>query len=90
MSHAMASQVMVAHISARNSSSVGQKVRAAAVRPAAARASTVQVVARDAPWLPGSQAPAYLDGKLPGYELQVTCSWSCAFASTHSQILRGL
>mmetsp|Transcript_47745 Transcript_47745/g.91288 ORF Transcript_47745/g.91288 Transcript_47745/m.91288 type:complete len:265 (-) Transcript_47745:314-1108(-) len=66
MSQAMASQVMVARISARNSSSVGQKVRAAAVRPAAARASTVQVVARDAPWLPGSQAPAYLDGKLPG------------------------
>jgi hypothetical protein len=26
----------------------------------------MKVVARDAAWLPGSEAPAYLDGSLPG------------------------
>ena len=38
----------------------------AAARRSAARASAVSVVARDAPWCPGSDAPAHLNGSLPG------------------------
>jgi len=44
-------------------------VQTRARRTVAARAvgrTAMKVVARDAPWLPGSEAPAYLDGSLPG------------------------
>ena len=62
----MASSMMVARIAARKSTVSGKSVRAAGPRAAVARTATVRVVARDAPWCPGSPAPSYLDGKLPG------------------------
>lgn len=38
----------------------------AAARRTAARTTAVKVQARDAPWCPGTEAPAYLNGTLPG------------------------
>ena len=62
----MASSMMVARIASRKSAVSGQSVRAVAPRATVARTATVKVVARDAPWCPGSAAPSYLDGKLAG------------------------
>ena len=59
---------MSALASATRSAFVGRTagLRARAQARSAARSSVVRVQARDAPWSPGSEAPAHLDGSLPG------------------------
>eukprot|EP00959_Pyramimonas_sp_CCMP1952_P342453 7174714-Pyramimonas_sp.AAC.1 len=39
--------------------------------PKAVRSVALNVVARDAPWCPGSSAPSYLDGSLPGRQAEL-------------------
>lgn len=43
-----------------------QSLRSSSRAVVAKRATSLKVVARDAPWLPGTSAPAYLDGSMPG------------------------
>jgi hypothetical protein len=44
----------------------GKSLRTTSVaRPAMSRASTVKVMARDSPWLPGLESPSYLTGTMP-------------------------
>ena len=59
---------MSALASATRSAFVGRTagLRTRAATRAATRPSVVRVQARDAPWSPGSEAPAHLDGSLPG------------------------
>jgi len=69
MAQALATRALLAKTTVVGKSAFGGNTKALvarAAKPAAVRSVALNVVARDAPWCPGTEAPSYLDGSLPG------------------------